>query len=294
MTDTPVSENPRDPGHLTDPRPPEPFQAPPLDRADWPNHLARPGTPTLLKGGWVGSTWRVRLTDGTDAVVKQTPYPADAEVDGLAALAAAGVPVPPVLGHAGGTLVLAFVDGPADWAGLGRAVARMHEVTDVAYGWHRDNRAGRFVQPNGRHGDWPTFFVENRVRTHLTDPIVPRELVARLEHACDGPIQALLPEHPPVALTHGDLWPGNTVAGHWVVDPEVSFSDRELDLAYMQMGDTPFPPVFWSAYTEVLPLPDGYPERRRLLELHHRLLQVRHFGDSQVPALDALLAHYGW
>ena len=31
-----------------------------------------------------------------------------------------------------------------------------------------------------------------------------------------------------------------------------------------------------------------------LLELHHRLLQVRHFGASQLPAVDALLAHYGW
>lgn len=300
MTDTPRTENtrdpedPRDPEHLTDPRPPEPFQAPPLDRADWPNHLARPGAPTLLKGGWVGSTWRVRLTDGTDAVVKQTPYPADAEVDGLAALAAAGVPVPPVLGHAGTTLVLAFVEGPADWAGLGRAVAGMHQVTHHAFGWHRDNQAGRFRQPNGWRDDWPTFFVENRVLTHLADPIVPREFATRLERACDGPIQALLPERPAPALTHGDLWTGNTVSGRWIIDPEVSFADRELDLACMHMAGDSFPQEFFDAYAEVLPIPDGYEDRRAILEIHHRLLQVRHFGASALATLDAVLAHYGW
>lgn len=265
-----------------------------MAHAPWPDHLPRPVTATLLKGGWVGTTWRVRLADGADVVVKQTPYPADAEVDGLAALAGAGVPVPPVLGHAGGTLVMRFVSGEPDWAGVGRAVAGLHLVTGQAYGWHRDNQAGRFGQPNAWCSDWPTFFVRNRVLAHLPDPSVPSEIVARIERACDGGVQALLPERPTPSLTHGDLWPGNTVAGRWVIDPEVSFADRELDLAYMHMAGEPFPPDFWAAYTEVLPFPDGYAERRRLLELHHRLLQVRHFGDSQVPALDALLAHHGW
>ena len=265
-----------------------------LAGAEWPAGIARPVTADLLKGGWVGTTWRALLADGSTAIVKQTPYPADAEVDGLAALAGAGVPVPAVLGHAGGTLVLQRVAGPPDWAGLGRAVAHMHAVTSDRYGWHRDNQAGRFRQPNGWLEDWPTFFVERRVRTHLTDPSVPAGLRVRIERACDGPIHALLPASPPAALTHGDLWPGNTVEGRWVIDPEVSYADRELDLAYMHMAGVPFPEAFWGAYLEVAPLPEGYPERRRLLELHHRLLQVRHFGESQVPALDALLRHYGW
>lgn len=266
----------------------------PLAGADWPGSLPRPVEVALVKGGWVGTTWRARLADGATVIVKQTPYPADAEVDGLGALADAGVPTPPVLGFAGGTLVLELVTGPADWAGLGVAIARMHGVTGERYGWHRDNQAGRFVQPNAWLDDWPTFFVERRVRAHLADPSVPAEFRLRLERACDGPIQALLPDRPARSLTHGDLWPGNTVEGRWVIDPEVSFADRELDLAYMEMAGEPFPAQFWGAYREALPFPEGYEERRRLLELHHRLLQVRHFGDSQVPALDALLAHHGW
>jgi fructosamine-3-kinase len=262
---------------------------------EWPESLPRPVALEEVHGGWVGTTWRARLDDGEVVIVKRTRFPADAEVDGLQALAAAGVPVPQVLGAAGRTLVLEEVGGPADWALVGRAVAGMHQVTGPRYGWHRHNHAGRFRQDNTWRDDWPAFFVEQRVRTHLGDPSVPVSLRERLQRACDGPIQALLPASPTPALTHGDLWIGNVIAGRWVVDPEVSFADRELDLAYMQLSArNPFPPAFWEAYTAELPFSDGYLERRTVLELHHRLLQVRHFGTSQLPALDAALGTLGW
>ncbi len=105
----------------------------------------------------------------------------------------------------------------------------------------------------------------------------------------------LLPEHPPASLTHGDLWSGNVVAGRWLVDPEVSYADRELDLAYMQMSrDAPLPDLFWAGYADVLSLPDGYESRRTVLELHHRLLALRHFGTRFLPGLIGILDERGW
>jgi fructosamine-3-kinase len=262
---------------------------------EWPEHLPPIASRSLLKGGFVASTWRVLLADGSRAVVKVTPFPAAAEADGLAALTAAGVPAPQVLGLRGRTLVMELVDGPPDWPLVGRAVAAMHQVRGERYGWHRDNFAGQFVQPNAWADDWPAFFVERRVLTHLTGDAVPAELRRRLERACNGPVQDLLPRHPTPVLTHGDLWPGNVVGGRWVVDPEVSFADRELDLAYMEMSvDDPFPAQFWDAYREALPLPEGYASRRRVLELHHRLLIVRHFGERAVGPLADLLTDLGW
>ena len=83
---------------------------------------------------------------------------------------------------------------PPDWAGLGRAVARLHRTTGPRFGWHRDNSGGRIAQHNGWHDDWPTFFVENRVRVHLADPAVPDALRRRLERACAGPLPELLPD----------------------------------------------------------------------------------------------------
>ncbi len=266
-----------------------------LVEAAWPANVPPPVSAEGSRGGWVARTWLVRLADGTRAVVKRTSFAADGEVDGLSALKVAGVPVPRVLGYDGGTLVLERVTGDSDWAKLGRAIAAMHRVTHDRYGWHRDNRAGRFVQPNLWTDDWATFFVEHRVRTHLPDPAFPSELRLRLERACDGPIQEMLPGHPLASLTHGDLWRGNIVDGRWVIDPEVSYADRELDLAYMQMSVTcPLPAEFWSAYLAELPLPDGYEERRRVLQLHHRLLEVRHFGERALGDLDAVLSYYGW
>jgi fructosamine-3-kinase len=262
---------------------------------EWPATLPRPVAIEEVHGGWVGTTWRARLADGEVVIVKRTRFPTDAEVDGLRALDTAGVPVPRVLGAAGRTLVLAEVGGPPDWELVGRAVAGMHQVAGPRYGWHRHNHAGRFRQDNTWTDDWPTFFVDRRVRTHLGDPHLPASLRSRLERACDGPIQARLPSRPTPSLTHGDLWLGNVVAGRWVVDPEVSFADRELDLAYMQLSVRhPFPAAFWQAYTAILPFPDGYAERRTVLELHHRLLQVRHFGPSQLAALDGSLRANGW
>lgn len=263
--------------------------------ADWPDGLPVVRSATRLPGGWVGATWRATLADGADVVVKRCPYPAEVEADGYAALAAAGVPVPPVLAARGRTLVMRFVHGSPDWSAVGAAIAGMHRSTGPRYGWHRDNRAGRYPQPNGWADDWPTFFVANRVRAHLADPAVPAAFRQRLERACDGPIQSMLPARPPASLTHGDLWRGNVIDGRWVIDPEVSYADRELDLAYMLMSERrPLPAEFWAAYQEVWPIPPDFQSRRRVLGLHHRLLQVRHFGAPQLETLHADLAALGW
>jgi fructosamine-3-kinase len=264
------------------------------DGPTWPPDVPPLVEEAPLPGGWVCDTRRGRLADGREVVVKRSPYPSGAEADGLRALAAAGVPVPEVIGFAGGVLVLQHVAGEPDWPRLGRAVARMHRATGPAYGWHRDNQAGRFRQENGWLDAWPTFYAERRVRAHLADPRVPDDLRRRLHRACDGPLQAVLPATPTPSLTHGDLWVGNVVDGRWLVDPEVSYADRELDLAYMHASGS-LPADFWAAYARELPYEPGYARRRPALRLHHLLLQVRHFGAARYRSdIEAVLDSYGW
>lgn len=273
---------------------PQPPPRPELPVAAWPPDLPRPGAWGLLKGGWVATTWWVDLVDGRLAVAKVSPFPVAAELDGLAALAGAGVPVPEVLWAGGNLLVLARVAGPPDWLGLGAAVARMHQHQGPAFGWHQDNRMGRFAQPNTWSEDWREFFVTCRVRIHLAAPEIPQEFRYRLERACDGVLQALLPAHPTPVLTHGDLWAGNIVAGRCLIDPEVSFADRELDLVNMLgSASDPLPEPFWTGYRQVYPLPEDLSRRRPALALHHRLLGVRHFGGKGLPGLAADLAELG-
>ena len=260
----------------------------------WPAGLPPLVEEAPLAGGWVADTRRGRLADGRDVVVKRSPYPADAEADGLRALAAAGVPVPEVIGLADCLLVLEYVSGEPDWSGVGRAVARMHRTTGPAFGWSRNNHAGRFVQENGWLDHWGTFYAERRVHAHVRDPSVPEAIRRRLSRACDGPLPELLPATPTPSLTHGDLSAGNVVDGRWLVDPEVSYADRELDLAFMQMTGS-LPPEFWAAYEREWPFDAGYELRRPALQLHHLLLQLRHFDpDTYRPRIEAVLDNYGW
>ena len=262
-------------------------QAARVDVPGRPAHLPPLTGAAPLPGGLVCTVLGGMLADGRPVVVKLCPYPAEVEADGLAALAGAGAPVPAVLAAAGDLLVLDRVAGPPDWAGLGRSVARLHRTTGPRYGWHRDNSGGRITQHNGWHDRWNDFFVANRVRVHLADPAVPDALRRRLERACAGPLPALLPEHPPASLTHGDLWSGNVVGGRWLVDPAVAYVDRELELAFMDMADLPV--EFHDAYRREWPVDPGYPQRRPALQLHKLLVNLRHFGERYVPRIEAVL-----
>ncbi len=264
-----------------------------LGGVDWPAECAPLAWAEDLRGGLVCRTRRGELVDGRRVVVKHCPYPAEVEADGLRALADAGAPVPEVLGVGGEVLVLQYAEGPPDWPLLGRAIARMHGSLGPAFGWHMDNSGGRTVQVNSWCGDWPTFFVEHRVRVHLADARVPESLRRRVERACAGPLPELLPERPAASLTHGDLWMGNVVEGRWLVDPAVSYADRELDLAFMESSDS-LPPALFEAYLGEWPFEAGYASRRAALQLHKRLNNVRHFGPSMSPAVEAILDHYGW
>jgi fructosamine-3-kinase len=264
------------------------------DFSDWPLGLPALRTAAPLAGGYICGTTRGRLTDGRDVVVKRCPYRVDVEAEGLQTLAHAGVPVPELLGVGRRVLVMRFVSGAPDWAGLGRAVAGMHRVIGPRFGWHRDNRAGRLIQHNGWCDDWPSFYAQRRIRPHLSDPAVPEALRRRLERACDGPLVALLRRHPPASLTHGDLWAGNVIDGRWLVDPAVSFVDRELEIAYMQMSRS-LPAEFFEAYCEQWPFDDSYVERRPALRLSKLLVNVRHFGPERyVPRIETVLNGYGW
>jgi fructosamine-3-kinase len=260
---------------------------------DWPPGLSHVRAATPLPGGFICTVQRATLVDGRDVVVKRCPYPAELEADGLRALADAGAPTPAVLGVARRVLVLEHVSGVGDAAELGRVIARMHRSTGPRYGWHQDNVGGLTTQHNAWCDDWPTFLVERRVLPHLPDPRVPRTIARRIERACAGPLPALLPRHPPASLTHGDLWSGNVVGRAWLVDPAVSYTDRELEVAFMRRPGN-LPARTLAAYLEAWPLERGYEERLPALLLHKLLNNVRHFGDRLVPQVEQVLDHYGW
>ena len=246
---------------------------------------------TPMGGGSICEVWRVDLADGTPAVAKRTPYDAELEAEGLRALAEAGAPVPAVLGCSPEVLVLRYVDGPPDWEGLGRALARTHRTAGRSFGWHRDNLLGTLPQSNRPSGDWPHFFAGRRLRPFLD--AVPAEVAARIEGACDTRLACLFGHAPQPSLVHGDLWPGNVVAGRWLIDPAVHHADREYDLAVAALFGG-VPEALERAYREVWPLPEDWQRRRAALQLPHLLAHVKMFGQSWLGAVVQRLDALGW
>lgn len=246
-----------------------------------------------LGGGSICAVWTAELDDGTRVVVKEAPYPAEVEAEGLQALAAAGAPVPAVLDVGASRLVLEHVSGPPDWAALGAGVAVLHRTTGPAFGWARDNRIGPLVQPNAWLGSWPEFYATRRVAPHLDAPALPPDLRRRIERGLTAGLSDLLPEQPPASLVHGDLWSGNVVGGRWLIDPAVHHADREYELAFAEVFGG-FPPAFWDSYDAEWPLEDGWRQRRPALQLSHLLVHVRLFGAGYVGAVAARVDALGW
>ncbi len=242
--------------------------------------------------GWA----RIQRTvvDGRPAITKTTAYDARLEANGLRALAAAGAPVPEVLVADAHSITMVEVHGSPDWERLGRSIAQVHRTTSDRFGYPIDNVIGSLRQPNPWTEDWGVFFATNRVLTHIGDPSVPPEIARRLRRACEGPLVELLNEHGPApSLVHGDLWAGNIVDGAWLIDPAVSYSDREVELAFLAVFGG-IPTALWRGYLEAWPLEDGWDRRRPALQLHHLLVHVRLFGGGYASMVAERLDRLGW
>ena len=182
---------------------------------------------------------------------------------------------------------------------LGRQLAALHRATAPAYGLDHDNYLGIVPQANGWMESWSAFFRERRLRPqgelaqrngHLSG-----QRARRLEQVIER-LDSWLGDHaPPPALLHGDLWAGNVLVGPGgapaLIDPAISYGDREADLGYTALFGR-FPVVFYQAYEEIWPLPDGWQARRDLYNLYHLLNHLNHFGERYGEAVDAVLWKY--
>lgn len=231
------------------------------------------------------------VVGGRAVHVKRTLYDPWLEAEGLAALRAAGAPVPEVLEVADDRLVLETVEGDEDWASLGRSLAGVHRSGADRFGWDHDNVIGSLPQSNPWTDHWPTFYIEHRLRPWM--PALPPHLRHRLESACEATLPDLLDHGAVPSLVHGDLWSGNVIGWRWMIDPAVHHADREVDLAMLDLFGR-FPPAFLAGYTEVAPLADGSERRRQALQLVPLLVHVRLFGAGYLAGVEHRLGALGW
>jgi fructosamine-3-kinase len=261
-----------------------------------------------VAGGDVATATRLRLSNGTTALMKTLPHaPAgffEAEAAGLRWLGEVegGVPVPPVLAVDAECLILAWVE-PSTRQGLeaatafGQALATTHAAGGAAYGAERDGFIGRLPMPNRTSPTWAEFYAVRRVLPYLKlardrGAITPED--ARAVESVVGRLPALLPDEPPSRL-HGDLWNGNCLWGAdavHVIDPAAYAGHREIDIAMLHLFGLPHLQRVMQAYDEAAPLADGWEDRLAVHQIFPLLVHACMFGGGYGARAAAAAGRY--
>ena len=263
-----------------------------------------------VAGGDIATATRLRLSDGTTALMKTLPHaPADfftAEADGLRWLAEPaagdGAQVPEVLGADHECLIIRWIEPgkqSVDAAtAFGRELAATHAAGAAQFGAAHDGYIGKLPLPNTPAETWAEFYAVRRVLPYLKlardrgaadedDAATIESVIARLPD--------LLPVEPPARL-HGDLWNGNVLWGldgrAWLIDPAAYGGHREVDLAMLALFGLPHLPRMLDAYAEVAPLAEGWQDRAPLHQIFPLLVHACHFGGGYAARAAQAAATY--
>ena len=249
-----------------------------------------------IAGGDIATATKLRLSDGTTAVMKTHPHAPprffESEAAGLRWLAEAegGVAVPEVLGVDHECLVLRWVEpvriSVDAAASFGTALAATHRPAPRRTGTPTAETAtsagcrcpaspatpGRSSTPPGGCCPTSSWRATGARPPPPTPPLVESVL---------GRLADLVPVEPPARL-HGDLWNGNVLWGAegraWLIDPAAHGGHRETDLAMLSLFGLPHLARVLEAYDAAAPLAEGWESRQGLHQLFPLLVHACHFG----------------
>ena len=244
-----------------------------------------------VAGGDISTATRLRLSDGTTALVKTYPQAPegffDVEAGGLRWLVdAGGVACPEVLGSDDECLILRWIEpgkSTVDAAvAFGQALARTHAAGAPSYGWSGTASSGSCRCPTaprrrGRSSTRPDGCCPIS-SSPATGSMATEDDATKVESVI-GRLPELLPEEPPSRL-HGDLWNGNVL---WGLDG-VAARHRPGGVRRPSRGRPRHAgavraahlPRVMDAYAEVAPLADGWEERLPLHQLFPLLVHALH------------------
>jgi fructosamine-3-kinase len=285
-----------------------------LERAQLPPMIAA----EPMSGGCIHRVFNVTLRDGTHVAAKVNDASVrtmlEGEATSLRALEATNtIHVPRVVGvyeHEDTAVMLtSFIhqckiqNEREMWRHFGDDLARLHtaalpEPLSRGYGFPADNHLGSTPQPNAWRDDWIEFNAKNRLGHQLRLAQSRRLLTADEMRAMNGVIDRLdriLPQRPPPALLHGDLWSGNVLLGAHVhaqsntttcavIDPACSVGDALADIAMMRLfGGSPLRCIeAWTHRMRVDLTTEESVRRMTVYQLYHVLNHVNIFGRGYV------------
>jgi fructosamine-3-kinase len=187
----------------------------------------------------------------------------------------------------------------ADEIAAAKLLSELHTVTNDSrmYGYYYDTTIGPFPQVNEQtQYNWTLFLGQMRIlpmaKICYDKDHISKNTMDRLEGLCRDMYKRIDMSTITPSLLHGDLWSGNILfnsSGATLIDPAISFGDKEMELAFILMFDT-FGETFFDNYTEVHPLSDDFHDVKvPLYQIYPTLVHVALYGSSYLKSLENLL-----
>jgi len=264
-----------------------------------------------VSGGSINSCWRVSYNKDSFFIKVNSAvnYPGmfKAEAAGLTELQSHNViKVPGVIGEGevGGYqfLILEWINQGRNSVQseelFGRQLADLHRIKHAKFGLDYNNYMGSLPQPNELTESYADFFIEYRLKPQVEIALSKKLLPLELERSFNsvyGILGSMLDNEVFPSLVHGDLWSGNylidTSGSPVLVDPAISFSNREIDIAMTTLFGG-FSNRFYESYHESFPLAKGWQERMDLWNLYPLLIHLNLFGTGYLRQIQSALNKY--
>ncbi len=180
------------------------------------------------------------------------------------------------------------------WKSFGHQLAALHQHSAKQFGLDHHNFIGSLPQTNNYCETWSAFYANERLSPQIKLAQNQNRIQTSDIQSFDNLIKKLpniFPNEPP-ALIHGDLWSGNFMVSSSstpvLIDPSVSFSHREMDLAMSKLfGGFEF--QFYQSYREAYPTEPGLNERIEIYQLYYLMVHVNLFGGGYINSVRSIL-----
>lgn len=259
-----------------------------------------------LSGGDINDVFLMETSNGKLVIkvnsASDFPGMFEAEKEGLEALRNTHtINIPKVLLTGGfkdvAHLVLEYIPyGPEKenfWEDFGKKMAILHQNTNKNFGFNNSNYIGSLPQPNKWCTSASEFYITQRLDPQFKMASANGYSFKHLSTFYKK-LEEIIPKES-ASLIHGDLWSGNFIVNNHgqacLIDPSVSYSHREMDIAMMHLFGG-FSEVLFNVYNEIFPLQKNWKKRLEIWQLYYLLVHLNLFGNSYYGSVNKILKKY--
>ncbi|UOB18871.1 fructosamine kinase family protein [Abyssalbus ytuae] len=179
------------------------------------------------------------------------------------------------------------------WKKFGTQLAALHKTSSDNFGFYSSNYIGSLVQSNDRKNSAMDFYISQRLEPQFKLAF-NNGYIFKNRGAFYKNIETVIPNEKP-SLIHGDLWMGNYLVSDkgdpCLIDPSVSYSFREMDIAMMHLFGG-FEDLLFHVYNEIFPLEKNWKNRMDVWQLYYLLVHLNLFGSSYFGRVQQILKKY--